>query len=130
MARQARVMTDEDNTLLDDDVEVLELAGAPDDAVKTGEEQLKHLTKEWMSPIYTFFDPTPLIIEINGRHAHDFECTRKKCWGTEVVAAADGAKDADEVKTKIVGGSLCNGTIMALFEQQGKGKGQDHAPGC
>ncbi|KAF9218798.1 hypothetical protein BS17DRAFT_770467 [Gyrodon lividus] len=42
----------------------------------------------------------------------------KKCWGTEVVAAMDGAKDADEVRTKIVGGSLHNGTIMVLFEQQ------------
>ncbi|KAF9226860.1 hypothetical protein BS17DRAFT_655325, partial [Gyrodon lividus] len=102
------------------------------------------LTKGWTSPIYAFFNPTPLIVEINGRCAHDFECTcariqryldkrdatstsnlqkhSKKCWGTEVVAAADGAKDVDKVRMKIVGGGLCNGTITALFEQQGKGK--------
>ncbi|KIK80452.1 hypothetical protein PAXRUDRAFT_765721, partial [Paxillus rubicundulus Ve08.2h10] len=109
---------------------------------------VEHLRKEWTSPIYAFFDPTPLIVEINGCHMHDFECTRqgcnkriqryldkrdatstsnlqkhsKKCWGTEVVAAADGAKDADEVRMKIVGGGLHNGSIMVLFEWKGKGK--------
>ncbi|KIK80333.1 hypothetical protein PAXRUDRAFT_158958 [Paxillus rubicundulus Ve08.2h10] len=109
---------------------------------------IEHLAKEWTSPIYAFFDPIPLIVEINGHRAHDFECTQrgcnakirryldkrdatstsnlrkhgKKCWGTDVVAAADDAKDAQEVRKNIVGGGLRDGTITVLFERQGKGK--------
>ncbi|KIK80122.1 hypothetical protein PAXRUDRAFT_15955 [Paxillus rubicundulus Ve08.2h10] len=79
-AHQARVTTKKEDSLSDDNIEVLELAGTPDDAsVETAEEQLKRLTKEWTSPIYAFFNPTPLIVEINDHGAHDFECTWQGC---------------------------------------------------
>ena len=108
------------------------------------DECVERLQKEWTSPIYAFFEPTPCIIETDGRRAHDFKCTRrgckstiqryldkkdatstsnlrkhsKKCWGTELVVAADDAKSADEVRKKIVGGTLWDGTITASFEQK------------
>ncbi|KAG2097504.1 uncharacterized protein F5147DRAFT_747453 [Suillus discolor] len=97
--------------------------------------------KEWNSPVYAFFDPTPHIIEIADRHAHEFKCQARGCkvkgdarstgnmrkhvrlcWGDEVLKAADSAKDADEVRLKIVGSILQNGSITASFECKGKGK--------
>lgn len=80
-------------------------------------------------PVYAFFDPTPQIIEIDGRRAHDFKCQAKRCktkvrryldkgdarstgnmrkhvrscWGDEVLKAADQAKNANEVRQKIIG---------------------------
>jgi hypothetical protein len=44
------------------------------------------------------------------------------CWGKVVLAAADDALNADEVRTKIVEGILKNGTITEAFERKGKGK--------
>ncbi|KAG1730211.1 hypothetical protein EDB19DRAFT_1897099 [Suillus lakei] len=84
---------------------------------------------EWVSPVYAFFDPTPHIVEIDGRRAHKFKCCAKackasihrfldkkdarstsnmhkhikSCWGKEILSAADEAKDANKVHTKIVG---------------------------
>lgn len=104
--------------------------------------------KEWVSPVYAFFDPTPRITEVGGRRAHEFKCRAKgckatirrfldkkdarstgnmrkhvkSCWGEDTLNAADSAKDANEVRTKIVGGILKNGSIMASFERKGKGK--------
>ena len=46
----------------------------------------------------------------------------KSCWGNEVMAAADDAKHADEVRTKIVGSVLKDGSITTAFERKGKGK--------
>ncbi|KAG1831812.1 hypothetical protein EV424DRAFT_1469923 [Suillus variegatus] len=88
--------------------------------------------KEWISPVYAFFEPTPRIVEINGRRAHEFKCGArgckttirqfldkkdakhvKSCWGNAALMAADDAKDANEVRTKIVTES---------FERKGKGK--------
>lgn len=88
--------------------------------------------KEWISPVYAFFEPTPRIVEINGRRAHEFKCGArgckttirqfldkkdarstgnmrkhvKSCWGNAALMAADDAKDANEVRTKIVTGIL------------------------
>jgi hypothetical protein len=104
--------------------------------------------KEWTSPVYAFFDPTPRIIEINGRRAHVFTCGArgckttirryldkkdarstgnmrkhvKSCWGESMMSAADDAKDAGEVRTKIVAGILRDGSITTSFERKGKGK--------
>ena len=104
--------------------------------------------KDWVSPVYAFFNPKPQIVVIGGRRAHEFKCiakgckgtTRrfldkkdarstgnmrkhvKACWGEDALAAADDAKDANEARTKIVGGILRNGTITASFERKGKGK--------
>ncbi|KAG1723006.1 hypothetical protein EDB19DRAFT_1615502, partial [Suillus lakei] len=104
--------------------------------------------KDWISPVYAFFDPIPKIVEENGRRAHVFKCQGKgckttvkryldkgdarstgnmrkhvrSCWGEEVLRAADEAKDANEVRKKIVGSVLRNGSITASFERKGKGK--------
>ncbi|KAG0692591.1 hypothetical protein DFH29DRAFT_817383 [Suillus ampliporus] len=109
---------------------------------------IEWLMKEWTSPVYVFFDPTPRIIENDGRQAHEFRCSArgckttirwyldkkdarstgnmrkhvKSCWGNVVLQAADDAKDASEVRTKIVLGILRNGSITASFERKGKGK--------
>ena len=45
----------------------------------------------------------------------------KLCWGNEVVSAADDAKNAEEVCTKIVSNHLQDGSITAAFEKKGKG---------
>lgn len=104
--------------------------------------------KDWVSPVYAFFNPKPRIVVINERRAHEFKCCAKGCkattrrfldkkdarstgnmrkhvrvcWGEDVLAAADNAKDANEARTKIVGGILRNGSITASFERKGKGK--------
>lgn len=44
------------------------------------------------------------------------------CWGKPVLAAADEAANADEVRTKIVDGILKNGSITEAFERKGKGR--------
>jgi hypothetical protein len=38
------------------------------------------------------------------------------------MSAADDAKDANEVRTKIVAGILRDGSITTPFERKGKGK--------
>jgi hypothetical protein len=44
------------------------------------------------------------------------------CWGDEVLQTAYEAKNAEEVRTKIVPSILRNGSITASFERKGKGK--------
>jgi hypothetical protein len=46
----------------------------------------------------------------------------KKCWGNEVVASADKAKTAKEVRATTGKGSLDPQSITAVFERTGKGK--------
>ncbi|KAI6004779.1 hypothetical protein EDD15DRAFT_2155499 [Pisolithus albus] len=108
----------------------------------------EQLQKEWVSPVYAFFGSMPVIKEIDGRQVHEFKCSArgckvkirryldtkdarstsnmqkhvKSCWGGDVLSAADNAKDANEVQTKIVGSILRNGSITAIFERKGKGK--------
>ncbi|KIK94273.1 hypothetical protein PAXRUDRAFT_143266, partial [Paxillus rubicundulus Ve08.2h10] len=106
------------------------------------------LKKEWVSPVYAFFNLTPAIINVNGHHAHMFKCSAcgckakvcwyldkkdarstgnirkhvKLCWGDETLEAVDTAKDVNKVRAKIVGGVLQNRTITAAFKRKGKGK--------
>ncbi|KAG1844640.1 hypothetical protein DFJ58DRAFT_852836 [Suillus subalutaceus] len=115
---------------------------------KSATDELKRFMKDWISPVYAFFEPFPKIVEENGRWAHVFKCQGKgckttvrhyldkgdvrstgnmrkhvrSCWGEEVLRAADEAKDANEVRKKIVGSVLRNGSITASFERKGKGK--------
>jgi hypothetical protein len=42
---------------------------------------LELLSKDWNSPIYVFFKPTPSIEYIKERHVHVFECNVKHCKG-------------------------------------------------
>ncbi|KAG2748669.1 hypothetical protein P692DRAFT_20732967, partial [Suillus brevipes Sb2] len=39
----------------------------------------KHVMKDWNSPVYAFFDPTPQIVKIDGCQAHDFKCQATRC---------------------------------------------------
>lgn len=41
----------------------------------------ERLSKDWNSPIYVFFKPTPSIEYINSWRVHVFECTAKGCKG-------------------------------------------------
>jgi hypothetical protein len=46
----------------------------------------------------------------------------KKCWGEDVVASADLANNANEVRATTVRGILNPTSITAAFERRGKGK--------
>lgn len=46
----------------------------------------------------------------------------KKCWSADVVAAADKASNANEVRLTTVKGLLDPQLITAAFERKGKGK--------
>jgi hypothetical protein len=46
----------------------------------------------------------------------------KRCWGDEIVATADQAKNANEVRATTVSGALDSKSITAAFERKGKGK--------
>lgn len=43
--------------------------------------RVEQLMKQWNTPIYAFFRPTPAIEHIDGRRAHVFECSAKVCKG-------------------------------------------------
>ncbi|KIM53945.1 hypothetical protein SCLCIDRAFT_137784 [Scleroderma citrinum Foug A] len=105
------------------------------------------MMKDWNTPIYAFFKPLPQVVVKNGCRTHEFLCFgrgckatvrwfldttdcrstsnlrkhAKSCWGNDVVRAADDAKNADEVWTKIVPNYLQDGSITAAFERKGKG---------
>lgn len=106
------------------------------------------MQRDWTSPIYAFFDPDPIIKEVDGRRVHEFKCLARgckqtvrcyldkkdarstgnmrkhvrSCWGNEVLEAAGQAKDAKEVRDKIVKSVLRDGSITAAFERKGNGK--------
>ncbi|KAG1735952.1 uncharacterized protein EDB91DRAFT_1056014 [Suillus paluster] len=108
----------------------------------------ERLMKDWTSPIYAFFDPTPTIKTKGDQRAHSFKCMAKGCqvkirrfldkkdarstgnmckhiricWGDEVLQAADEARNAEEAHMKIVGNFLRNGSITTVFERKGQGK--------
>ena len=42
----------------------------------------ERLKREWNSPIYTFFSPSPAIEYVGGRHSHVFRCAAKGCGKT------------------------------------------------
>ncbi|KAF9219301.1 hypothetical protein BS17DRAFT_798220 [Gyrodon lividus] len=86
--------------------------------------------KDWNSPIYAFFQPIPTIEEVGGRCSHvpqHNQCTInqkhvRKCWGNEILKAADDVKSAAEVREKIVGSILQTGSTTQAFERKGQGK--------
>jgi len=109
---------------------------------------IERLQKEWISPVYAFFDPIPIIREIDGHRVHEFKCQAcackakihryldtkdaqstgnmqkhvKSCWSDDILGEANAAKDANEVRMKIVGSILWTGSITVAFERKGKGK--------
>src|SRR6266481_2733729 len=43
--------------------------------------RLERLSKEWLSPIYAFFEPMPSIVVVDGRRVHEFRCMAGFCKG-------------------------------------------------
>ena len=107
----------------------------------------ERLKKKWTSPIYGFFRPEPRIEYKDGRRCHVFLCMAKgcdvgirrfldqkdastsnlrkhakTCWGEETIKLANTAKAPTEVRDKIAGAILRDGSIMAAFERKGKEK--------
>ena len=41
----------------------------------------ERLSKEWNSPVYAFFKPTPSVVYINDRRVHVLECSATRCMG-------------------------------------------------
>ena len=107
--------------------------------------------KEWDTPIYVFFKPTPSVKYIEGRKAHVFTCnashcrgkTRfvrqfldkgdakstsnlrrhaKSCWGEEAMAAADDTRDVRSARDALANHKDIDGLIMVAFQRAGKGK--------
>lgn len=103
-----------------------------------------HARKRWTSPIYAFFKTDVSVGEHKGRPAHLFTCASKgctarpfaryldtndkstgnlhkhakACWGTEAVARAMEAKDAEEVRGTIIKSLQETGSITAMFERK------------
>jgi len=109
---------------------------------------LEQMKKGWNTAIYAFYDPDPAIeYNSDGRKCHIFRCMGrgctqliksyldtsdaqstgnmqrhvKKCWGEDVLSAAEDAKDP-KVRTKVLRDYRLNGSITAAFERKGKGK--------
>ena len=108
---------------------------------------MERMQKKWTSPVYGFFCPDPLIEYVDTRRCHTFTCAAKscttgvrqfldqkdastsnmrrhakKCWGDETVKLADSAKSPQEVRDKIAGAILQDGSVTAAFERKGKEK--------
>jgi hypothetical protein len=108
---------------------------------------VERLSKDWNTPVYAFFKPTPQIGYADGRRYHSFKCAgqgcckqirrfldkgdakstsnlykhAKLCWGPEVVSDACQAKTASDAR-----GSLAklqaNESITTIFERNRKEK--------
>ncbi|EIW54245.1 uncharacterized protein TRAVEDRAFT_132125, partial [Trametes versicolor FP-101664 SS1] len=103
------------------------------------------LKKRWNSPMYAFFhEPTIEYVGPTARRALTFKCAArgcgvsvnrfldkkdqastsnlqchmKCCWGHDTVREAKNAKNVDEVRDKIVGSLLRDGSITEAFERK------------
>jgi hypothetical protein len=109
---------------------------------------IDRMKKGWNTTVYAFYDPNPATeYNSNGRKCHVFRCTGrgctqlikryldtsdaqstgnmrrhvKKCWGEDVLSAAESTKDPKE-RTKVIRDYRLSGSIAAAFERKGKGK--------
>jgi hypothetical protein len=102
----------------------------------------ERMKKKWRAPIYGFFKPVPEIVYKDDRRCHVFRCLAdgctnvvrrfvdrdsstsnlikhsKKCFGDNTVKAAMSAKNAMEVRNKVVGDVMKNGKLTAVFEKK------------
>jgi hypothetical protein len=46
----------------------------------------------------------------------------KMCWGAELVEQADGTKDITGIRAGLANAKVIDGSIIASFQRQGKGK--------
>ena len=113
---------------------------------------IERVSKEWVSPIYVFFRPTPRIEYEEGRRLYVFECAAgrckarndrdvrrfldksdarstgnlrkhaKNCWWEEAVAAADSTRSIDAAREVLAKTKLRDGSITAEFARIGKTK--------
>ncbi|THU82349.1 hypothetical protein K435DRAFT_567369, partial [Dendrothele bispora CBS 962.96] len=102
------------------------------------------LKARWTRPIYAFFDPEPTMeYRKDGRKCVVFRCSAKacknrevvryldtgdsastgnmrkhvkSCWGEEILAEADNAKDANEAR-KLTSGYKKSGSISVAFKK-------------
>jgi hypothetical protein len=115
--------------------------------IQSNQSTIEKAMKDWVSPIYAFFKPVLEINMIDGRAAHTFKGTArgcrtrirrfldtkdarstgnmrkhvKKCWGEDVLSAADDAKNAVNARTTIVEPFKRNGSISEAFKQKRQG---------
>ena len=106
------------------------------------------LSKEWDSPVYAFFKPTPMIEYVDCRKAHVFQCAAKgchgvvhqfldkgiakltsnlcqhavHCWGAEAVTAAYNTRDLKVAREVLSLGKRIDGSITSAFQRVAKGK--------
>ncbi|KAG1847687.1 hypothetical protein DFJ58DRAFT_843131 [Suillus subalutaceus] len=116
----------------DDDAEKAKESSV-EDVAESLEAELEKLMKDWVSPIYAFFHPTPAIEYHEQRRCHVFKCAAhscnhkvwryldkkdakstsnmrkhvKSCWGD---AALQAAVDCGNMK------AACDGPIKSLLE--------------
>ena len=108
----------------------------------------ERLAKKWTSPIYAFFEPTPVIEYVNGRCSYVFKCAGQSCkktlqwslnkkdststsnmqkhvetcWGEDALKAGMEAGTAKDARETVVNELKGSGSITAAFERKGKGK--------
>ncbi|KXN92375.1 hypothetical protein AN958_08094 [Leucoagaricus sp. SymC.cos] len=108
----------------------------------------EHLSKDWKSPVYAFYEPILDITYINGCHVHEFKCTEKPCnfkshwyldskskastgnmikhvrtcWGDNTWNAASQCHGVKEACEEVVKPLTMNGSITVNFKCTGKGK--------
>ena len=106
----------------------------------------ERMMKEWNSPIYAFFSPTPDVEYVESRRSHVFKCLAKgcdhkvrryldksdrvstgnmrkhvrSCWGEAVLNQVGDAKDLKTAREAIKN-HAGDGTISVAFERKGKG---------
>jgi hypothetical protein len=109
---------------------------------------LAHLSKEWKSPVYAFYEPVPTVTYVNNRRCHEFKCAgrgckyksrryldtkdkastgnlikhAKSCWGDEAWNAANQCRNVMEARKMVTRPLVKSGSITAMFKRKGKGK--------
>ncbi|KAG1876579.1 hypothetical protein DFJ58DRAFT_649726, partial [Suillus subalutaceus] len=95
------------------------------------------LMKDWVSPIYAFFHPTPAIEYHEQCHCHVFKCAAhgcnhkstsnmrkhvKSCWGDAALQAAVDCGNTKAARDGPIKSLLETGSIKTSFDRKGKGK--------
>ncbi|EIW62756.1 uncharacterized protein TRAVEDRAFT_113015, partial [Trametes versicolor FP-101664 SS1] len=104
----------------------------------------ERLSTDWVANVYGFYHPVPEIAYVGARCSHLFHCKAKgckyvccrfldkgdasstsnlrrhvrKCWGADILKAADKAANIAEVNEKIVGSLLKDGSITSTFKRK------------
>ncbi|KAG2738500.1 hypothetical protein P692DRAFT_201873927 [Suillus brevipes Sb2] len=77
---KATVQTEEEDEAAHADAIVIDSSASEkgdnevEDPAESSDAELKRLMKDWGSPIYAFFEPTPRIEYHDSRHCHVFKC--------------------------------------------------------